>query len=1210
MMGIGVSFFKRNRIYKLFLLAVMLLYMSVVSISLSGCAAPAALTVASEVGMTGMVFANSPIADAIVTVYNAATGTVAATATTGSDGTYSVPALPTDATYYVVATGGTVNGNSVNAYVKLLSVFNPSAPNNPPTVNGSYIVDLNETITAASLYAMVNNGAAVSPISVNSSNQVSINTSISPAVIDNAATAVNSMFNTSPSNYNSSSTPPSLSSTAPDSSNISALGDALALCVNTSAICGSSSSSPSTTLAGATSSSNSVQGVVNVLTSPPSSTTVSNINSIAVSNSSPPISTATSITYTIGGTVSGGYGPLPNVAVNLYEALPAYNSTPLATATTNSSGSYSLTYTYTLPTNATVSTEAPSFFVTAKTSSGNLLYTAFNGTYTVVSGSSASASITADIDELTSAQVAYYLNSIGGSITVSGSTATVSIPSSENSVFMAYITNISEQLPSSLSSSADELYEVASAVASCVQPTSYCSNSTSLLPSSYIKGYGLFAYDLVSQYSATEANALLTINSDMASASAIPSTWVVPTAPSAPAGLTATAGNAQVALSWSAASGATSYNVYDSTASGGPYTKVTSVTTTSYTVTGLTNGAAYYFVVTAVNSTGESPHSTQATATPVATATAAVMTAAMAYVMNTSGSSPVIDEYSIDPSTGVINPTMVASVTTGKYAYYLRFNGAGTFAYTMDSSQNLWVYSVSAGALTLVGSYTPAQYTGAALPSGGVVYLHVLNDTLYFEVASTSGSSSYTLYAVPISSGGAPNTSSELSISGCISSYSSDTYNKGNNVWLVVSPSSGVYDVEAFALNQATGMLTSTTPVSTTPINSNTPGYVYDLRYGSGEMYIIDSYDITSTASTGTTITGYNDIYDVSFSSTTGALTEIGSPYTVTNPSSSYIVPNQADLYTADASGDIYGCVNTSSSFSCSEVEAYSSYLPSSSSINMFFIGGTLYATNAWSSPAVLYPFTISSTGSLTLQAADEITPPANTDSQYFPMASDSALLALNNNTSTTPSSSVISYTVNASGLVSPSSGATTIISNSANASVNFINGENNLMAYAFDSSNNSVSLYDYAVNSNGTLGSSPYTATMTITPPSGYNSVSSFYISGGFPYDNNDYAYFDSSYDYYMNNGVCSAYPNLCLTPANAVYGSAYFYNTTSTSYENGIYGWQITSSGLTLMNGGTPIISGTGIPYYAEFFSSGAPLVVSPYSSSGPSGSSGPLG
>ncbi|MFN2513923.1 MAG: fibronectin type III domain-containing protein [Pyrinomonadaceae bacterium] len=90
-----------------------------------------------------------------------------------------------------------------------------------------------------------------------------------------------------------------------------------------------------------------------------------------------------------------------------------------------------------------------------------------------------------------------------------------------------------------------------------------------------------------------------------------------PTPPAAPTGLTATAGNAQVALSWTASSGATSYNVKRSTTSGGPYTTIApGVTTTSYTDASVTNGTTYYYVVTAVNSTGESANSNQASATP------------------------------------------------------------------------------------------------------------------------------------------------------------------------------------------------------------------------------------------------------------------------------------------------------------------------------------------------------------------------------------------------------------------------------------------------------------------------------------------------------------------------------------------------------------------------------------------------------------------
>jgi len=134
------------------------------------------------------------------------------------------------------------------------------------------------------------------------------------------------------------------------------------------------------------------------------------------------------------------------------------------------------------------------------------------------------------------------------------------------------------------------------------------------------------------------------------------------TGPDNPTGLSATAGNLSVSLSWTPPSGTvTSYNVYRGTSSGSEtWLASTTGSVTTYTDATVANGTAYYYYVTAVNAPAESGQSSEVHATPAA--------GTVDYQINCGGTaeSPfVADEYY---SSGAHVTTVTNTVTTGLVA--------------------------------------------------------------------------------------------------------------------------------------------------------------------------------------------------------------------------------------------------------------------------------------------------------------------------------------------------------------------------------------------------------------------------------------------------------------------------------------------------------------------------------------------------------------
>ena len=153
--------------------------------------------------------------------------------------------------------------------------------------------------------------------------------------------------------------------------------------------------------------------------------------------------------------------------------------------------------------------------------------------------------------------------------------------------------------------------------------------------------------------------------------------------PSVPAGLSAAAGNAQVVLNWTASSRATAYNVKRSITTGGPYAQISTPTVPNFTDTGLTNGTAYFYVVSASNSVGQSANSAEVNATPVppppATPTGLAATAGNAQVSLNWNASTGATSYHVKRSTASGSETQISAPASNSFTDTGLTNGTKYF---------------------------------------------------------------------------------------------------------------------------------------------------------------------------------------------------------------------------------------------------------------------------------------------------------------------------------------------------------------------------------------------------------------------------------------------------------------------------------------------------------------------------------------------------
>ncbi len=180
-------------------------------------------------------------------------------------------------------------------------------------------------------------------------------------------------------------------------------------------------------------------------------------------------------------------------------------------------------------------------------------------------------------------------------------------------------------------------------------------------------------------------------------ADATRSTWstrvsAVPLPPppaSAPAGLTATPGNARVTLAWEPVPTATSYRVFRSD-SATAEAAIATVTTTTFRNSSLVNGTAYTYRVAARNDGGLGPHSVPVVARPVAAPLAPATTSAAG------GDHEVRLTWAVSP--GAASYSVFRSMTSGRYGSTPVATGltAPPFVDTNLENGPTWYYTVVA----------------------------------------------------------------------------------------------------------------------------------------------------------------------------------------------------------------------------------------------------------------------------------------------------------------------------------------------------------------------------------------------------------------------------------------------------------------------------------------------------------------------------------
>jgi RHS repeat-associated protein len=325
----------------------------------------------------------------------------------------------------------------------------------------------------------------------------------------------------------------------------------------------------------------------------------------------------------------------------------------------------------------------------------------------------------------------------------------------------------------------------------------------------------------------------------------VPAAWAA-TAPGAPTIGTATGGNAQATVAFTAptSNGGSAITSYKATST--PGSKTGTCTTTPCTVTGLTNGTAYTFKVTATNAIGMGAASaasnsvTPATvpgAPTIGTATGGNAQATVAFTAPTSNGGSAITSYTATSTPGSKTGTCTATPCT-----VTGLTNGTAYTFTVKATNAKGIGAASTASNSVTPATVPGTPTGATAVGGNA------QATVAFVAPASNGGSAVTGYTVTsLPAGGVDSNAGTTGLSHVITGLTNGTA----YTFTVKAANANGTSVASTASNSVTPATLPGAPTGVTAVGGNAQATVTFTSPVSNGGSAITGYTVTSLPAGG-----------------------------------------------------------------------------------------------------------------------------------------------------------------------------------------------------------------------------------------------------------------------------------------------------------------------------------------------------------------------